>query len=274
MSLFDDLVAQMSNVVSLAEGGQKKVFAAQHPEFGSVVIKHGVYRYTVSLERISREVDLLRDLSSKYYPKNFEFIVEPVQREFLVVEERLDAVELGQARHRFSDDTSILVLLRHLICALNAIWKRNVVHRDLKPANILVTPENEPRIIDLGIARFLDEDSITRSLAPMGPATPIYAAPEQLMNKKAMINPRTDFFLLALLSLELVHGYHPFDPAYVGNQQSLVENISTGTYVPPPDDCATTLATFIDKNLSTRPFQRIRTVESVMRYLNMDDSAC
>lgn len=274
MSLLDDLISRCSSVVSLAEGGQKKVLAAEHPDFGAVVIKYGEYRYTTSLERITREVELLRELESRYYPKHFEFLVEPVRREFLVVEERLDAVELGAARDRFEDHESILRLLQHLVCALSVIWARNVVHRDLKPANILVTSTNEPRIIDLGIARFLDEESITRSLAPIGPATPIYAAPEQLINKKTMINARTDFFLLALLSLELVHGYHPFDPSHVGNHESLIENISTGTYVPPPDNCDAVLKEFIERNLDPRPFRRMRTVKDVMNHLDMDEDGC
>ena len=107
---------------------------------------------------------------------------------------------------------------------LDVIWRRNVVHRDIKPANILITPAGEPRVIDLGIARFLDDTSLTASIACCGPATPIYAAPEQLINRKAMINVRTDFFLLGILVLELMHGFHPFDPQHVGNQNSLIEN--------------------------------------------------
>lgn len=250
------------------------MLAAEHPNFGPVVIKYGEYRFTASLERITREVDLLRDLESRYYPNHFEFFVEPVQREFLVVEERLDAVELEGARDRFGGYDSVLQLLRHLVCALRILWARNVVHRDLKPKNILITLQDEPRVIDLGIARFLDEDSITQSLAPRGPATPIYAAPEQMMNKKSMINSRTDFFLLALLCLELIHRHHPFDPAHVGNQKSAIENIASGIYVHPPNDCPEMLAEFIEKNLSPRPFQRMRTVKSVMDHLDMDEGEC
>ena len=206
MNLLDDIVQRCSDVVPLAQGGQKRVLAALHPDFGDVVIKYGNYRYATSLERITREVTLLRELDSRYYPKHYEFLIEPVRREFLVIEERLDAIELTHAKNRFTSDSQILGLLAHLICALDEIWRRNVVHRDIKPSNVLITTENEPRIIDLGIARFLDDISLTASIAACGPATPIYAAPEQLVNRKAMINIRTDFFLLGLEGMGIVLG--------------------------------------------------------------------
>ena len=121
MNLLDDIVQRCSDVVPLAQGGQKRVLAALHPDFGDVVIKYGNYRYATSLERITREVTLLRELDSRYYPKHYEFLIEPVRREFLVIEERLDAVELTHAKNRFTSDSQILGLLAHLICALDEI---------------------------------------------------------------------------------------------------------------------------------------------------------
>lgn len=274
MSLLNDTLARCQDVVSLAQGGQKKVLAATHPEFGSVVIKHGEYRYATTLERITREVQLLRDVESPYYPRQYEFLIEPVRREFLVIEERLDAVELADARGRFSTDSTIRRLLERLVCALDILWTRNVVHRDLKPANILITSEGEPRIIDLGIARFLDDESLTATLAGRGPATPIYAAPEQLLNRKAMINHRTDFFLLGILTLELMHGFHPYDPQHVGNQASLIDNLMNETYVPPDPLRDKILVGFVNRVLHSQPFKRFRTVEAVMDHLQMDRNSC
>ena len=72
MSLLDDVLGRCNNVSFLAEGGQKRVLSADHPDFGGVVIKHGEYRYATSLDRITREVELLRDINSKYYPTHHE----------------------------------------------------------------------------------------------------------------------------------------------------------------------------------------------------------
>lgn len=270
MNLLDNVINQYSDVQTLAEGGQKKVYSAVHPEFGRVVIKYGEYRYSTTLERITREVDLLREIKSEYYPAHYEFLIEPVRREFLIIEEQLDAVELTEVMDRFSSDEHIKDLLIHLICALKIIWERNIVHRDIKPANILITPENEPRVIDLGIARFLDDKSLTATMARRGPGTPIYASPEQLLNKKSMINIRTDFFLLGLLVLEIMHGYHPFDPIYVGNKDSLIDNIISGTYVAPDFSRDSSLVLFVEKVLDPKPYRRYRTIEDLKDHFQLE----
>lgn len=272
--LIESFIAQFSNIKLIAEGGQKKVYSAEHPDYGSVVIKSGEYGYSTTLDRISREVNLLKVIESKYYPKNYEFIVDRDSRIFVIVEERLDAVELTGVKNQFSTDLQIRHLLNHLICALNILWQQNVVHRDVKPANILITPDGEPRVIDLGIARILDDTSLTATMAFRGPGTPIYAAPEQLSNQKAIINYRTDFFLLGILVLELMHGFHPFDPKYVGNQDNLVTNIVTGKYVRPDRSRDEKLIGFVERVLQPKPYQRFRTVDSLMNYLELEDASC
>jgi serine/threonine protein kinase len=274
MKLLEDTLQKCSDVEPLAQGGQKRVIRAIHSDFGRVVIKVGEYRHATTLERITREVQLLREVESKYYPRHFEFLIEPVKREFLVVEEYLEAVELSSARDRFNTDQKILVLLNHLVCALNVIWQRNVVHRDIKPANILITADDEPRIIDLGIARFLDDTSLTATIAAVGPATRIYAAPEQLMNRKAMIGVRTDFFLLGLLTLELMVGHHPFDPVHVGNNRSLIDNLLSGTYTPPDEDRDPVVTGFVERALRPQPYRRFKNVEELMGYLNIELGEC
>jgi len=269
MAVLEDFVKGCSNVSTLAEGGQKKVYSADHPEWGAVVVKYGSYRYATSLERMTREVELLKELTSEFYPKHFNFLIDPVDRTFLIVEERLNAEELTTAKVRLSTDSEILAFLQQLIIALDEIWTRRIVHRDLKPANILVTPANEPRIIDLGIARFLDDISLTANVAPAGPATPMYSSPEQLLNKKSVIGPRTDFFLLGTIISELMLGFHPFDPTHVGNSNSLVENILSCQYVLPDEKRDRRLVDFVKGVLHAQPYMRLRKSDDVKGLLGI-----
>ncbi len=274
MSLLDSVFQLCDKVEPLAEGGQKRVYSALHPVHGAVVIKHGEYRVASTLERITREVELLRELDSPYFPRHYDFLIEPIKREFLVIEEHLDASELSVVADRFTDDPTILRLIRKLVCALDQLWSRNVVHRDIKPANILITPSGDPRVIDLGIARFLDDSSLTADVLPSGPGTPLYAAPEQLINRKAMIDQRTDFFLLGVLALELHLGHHPFDPFHVGGPDSLIDNVMQGHFVQPREDSDPVLAAFVRGVVHPKSFRRIRDVPRLRATLNMDRVEC
>lgn len=268
MKNFKDIFSICTDVKAVAKGGQKRVSSANHPKFGKVVIKHGEYRSVNSIERIKREVELLKELESKYYPKHFEFTIDDDNREFLIIEEQINGSELSHVSNHFKTESQILDLIRELVKGLNVIWSKNVIHRDLKPANILIKSDGTPTIIDLGIARFLDKASLTHSVAARGPATPIYAAPEQLLNRKPMIGVRTDFFLLGIIALELHHGFHPFDPKKVGNQSNIVDNILNGIYLA-PNSANDTFIKFIKGALAVQPFQRFRLPKDLANHLNI-----
>ena len=172
--------------------------------------------------------------------------------------------------HQYRTSKEIFKLYSSLVEGLSVIWDKNIVHRDLKPENIIIRPEGMPCIIDLGIARFLDLESLTRTISPMGPCTPIYAAPEQLTNQKALIDPRTDFFGLGIIALELYLGVHPFDPNYVGNHYSIVENIIQNKYVLETDVVKKDVAieAFAIKTLQTQPYNRFRNYRMLNAFIN------
>lgn len=254
------MISECSIIRELARGGQKIVYLAEHPTIGRVVIKRGPIKSLTSLERIKREVELLSGLQCEYYPRQYHFNIDITSKEFEIVEDYIEGIVLRDSAANFRDPLAIFTLLDKLEKGLSIIWDRNVVHRDLKPENIIIRPNGAPCIIDLGIARFLDLEELTKTISPMGPCTPIYAAPEQLTNSKNLIDQRTDFFNLGIIALELYLGVHPFDPTYVGNGYSIVENIMKSLYIVEtstlPSDAA--LAEFAAKTLALQPYQRFR----------------
>lgn len=258
------------NIKQIAEGGQKKVFLAEHPDVGKVVIKRGEIRSFTSLERIKREVELLSELDSSFYPVQHHFNIYVKTKEFEIVEEYIEGVVLRDTMHQFKSTKEIFNLFSSLVKGLSVIWDKNIVHRDLKPENIIIRPDGLPCIIDLGIARFLDLESLTKTISPMGPCTPIYAAPEQLTNNKALIDPRTDFFALGIIALELYLGVHPFDPDFVGNHYSIVENIMQNQYTLKTDlvDKDSTMEEFATKTLQLQPYNRFRNYKMLNAFIN------
>jgi tRNA A-37 threonylcarbamoyl transferase component Bud32 len=64
--------------------------------------------------------------------------------------------------------------------ALSYAHRSLVIHRDLKPSNILVDTAGEPKLLDFGIAKMLDEPA-ENGITQMRVLTPDYASPEQVL---------------------------------------------------------------------------------------------
>ncbi len=254
------MISNCKILKNLPNGGQKNVQLAEHPTVGLVVIKRGAIKSFTSLERIKREVDLLSELKSEFYPLQHHFSIDVKTKEFEIVESYIEGKTLRDCMADFKEPKAIFNLLLFLVEGLSIIWDKNIVHRDLKPENIIIRPNGMPCIIDLGIARFLDLESLTKTISPIGPCTPIYAAPEQLSNNKNLIDPRTDFFCLGIITLELFLGVHSFDPNIVKNHFSIVENIMQNIYIVETSSTKRNdaIAEFALKTLQSQPFQRFR----------------
>ncbi len=91
--------------------------------------------------------------------------------------------------------------------ALRDIHRVGVVHRDLKPSNVVLSPEG-PRVIDFGISRAVDQQTLTMTGRVIG--TPPFMSPEQLQAPRG-VGPRSDVFSLGTLLVYSATGHGPFD---------------------------------------------------------------
>ncbi|MEL6329606.1 MAG: serine/threonine-protein kinase [Planctomycetota bacterium] len=112
-----------------------------------------------------------------------------------------------------------LELLRRVCEGVHHAHAKGVVHRDLKPANVLVTEVDgtpEPRVIDFGIAKALDDPltvGAARTLEGQVIGTPEYMSPEQAGLSPDDIDTRADVYALGILMHELLVGVLPFEPS-------------------------------------------------------------
>jgi len=264
------MIKECKILSEISRGGQKVVFLAEHPMEGKVVVKKGEIRSFTSLERIKREVELLSTLTSPFYPRQFQFNIDIKSKKFEIVEEYIEGKTLRGSFDKFKSKDKIFKLLQNLVLGLKVIWDENIVHRDLKPENIIIRPNSTPCIIDLGIARFLDLEALTKTISPMGPCTPVYASPEQLANKKQLIDPRTDFFTLGIIALELYIGTHPFDPNLNQNLYSIVENIAQINFMTHSASgiADSSMDEFANKTLRAQPYDRFRNHELISKFID------
>ncbi len=108
-----------------------------------------------------------------------------------------------------------LELFIKICAAVQHAHQNLIIHRDLKPANILVTRAGEPKLLDFGIAKLLDEDDGSGSggdlhphtLASHSRLTPAYASPEQARGEP--VTTASDVYALGALLYELLAGRSP-----------------------------------------------------------------
>ena len=99
-------------------------------------------------------------------------------------------------------------LIAQVAEALEHAHQNGVIHRDVKPQNILVR-DGVALLVDFGLAKDLDKDSISRSGDFAG--TPHYMSPEQTLAKRAPVDKRTDVYSLGVVLYEMMTGQRPFD---------------------------------------------------------------
>ncbi|MBK9373939.1 MAG: PD40 domain-containing protein [Holophagales bacterium] len=100
--------------------------------------------------------------------------------------------------------------------ALAATHAAGVIHRDLKPANVMMTDAGLVKILDFGLARFIDpgpmaegdetEAVLTREGTVFG--TCAYMSPEQAEGRE--VDARSDIFSLGTVLYEMVTGRRAF----------------------------------------------------------------
>lgn len=105
------------------------------------------------------------------------------------------------------DFEEIVSYCAQILRALGEAHRNNIIHRDIKPQNIMLLENGRVKVMDFGIAKLPDAETITVTDKAVG--TVYYMSPEQAGGKKS-IDARSDIYSLGAMMYELATGQTPF----------------------------------------------------------------
>jgi serine/threonine-protein kinase len=143
--------------------------------------------------------------------------------------------------------------------------EKGIAHRDIKPGNLLLTADGVLKILDMGLARFFEDeaDRLTRMADPLSVmGTADYISPEQLVDcSKA--DHRTDIYSLGATLYHLVTGRPPFEGTTTAKILAHQLNKVAPAHTVRPE-VPRALSTVIQKMMAKRPDDRYQTAAEVM----------
>lgn len=178
-----------------------------------------------AVARFQREAKALARLSHPNIVQAFD-VGEDRGRHYVVME-----YVAGKNLHQFVREHGPLSPSRAADCicqaaiGLHHAHEKGLVHRDLKPSNLLLTPDRQVKIVDLGLARFFQDRSPDDELThtAMGMGTPDYMPPEQFRDARAA-SRRTDIYSLGCSFYYLLTGEPPFPGGAISDKYSAHES--------------------------------------------------
>ena len=207
-------------ISELGSGGMGRVYLAQQEQGGQSgadgrvalkVLHPHLLEDPVVLKRFSQEARI----GSRIAHQNVVRTLDVGQAEsdgqacHYLVMELVEGQRLSEFLENLGSVPEALLreIAKHLLTGLEEIHGHGVVHRDLKPENVLITPEHEIRIMDLGVAKLLE---VSQHITGEGEfaGSLLYAAPEQFRGES--VGPAADLYALGVLLFELATGENPF----------------------------------------------------------------
>jgi eukaryotic-like serine/threonine-protein kinase len=199
-------------------GGMGRVFLADRADgqfeqqVALKLVRRGPFGGEIH-QRFLRERQILARLQHPNIARLLDGGVTPDGRPYFAMEYVNGDPITGYCDSRSLDLKSRLSLFTAVCDAVQYAHQNLVVHRDLKPSNTLVTPEQQVKLLDFGIAKVLHEHDdaaavdATLTRLGSGPMTPEYAAPEQVRGEP--VTTATDVYALGALAYELLTGRGP-----------------------------------------------------------------
>lgn len=196
----------------MAQGGMSDIYKAfdlvNHREVVIKIPDQSMLGDPAQFERFQRELEVMKTLDHPAILKGLDS--GKYNRIPYLVTEFVD----GQSLRTIITDSAplpseqVIALTRQIADGMAYCHQNDVVHRDLKPENILITTDQQPIIMDFGLALTKGAHRVTYSNLSATMGTPDYMAPEQIEGQRG--DQRTDVYALGTIIYEMLSAKTPF----------------------------------------------------------------
>jgi len=163
------------------------------------------------------------------------------------------------------------LIVRRVADALSYAHHKGVIHRDIKPANIFMVGRTQPRVLDFGIARIRQAESLPRRddahsrFQEIVGGSPFYMAPEQARREPG--DRRVDVYALGVVLYELL----VFRRAFAGDTLEEIADAVLRKPVPTPHELnpevPRALSEIVMRAMRRDPEQRTRSARRLSQEL-------
>jgi serine/threonine-protein kinase len=214
----DTLDGRYTITERLGAGGMGEVYKATHTFLGSSRVIKVVHPHisgnTDAKDRFLREARAATKIQHQNVATLHDFATLPDGAHYMVWE-FIAGENLAQRlrlRGTLPPKLAVRITLQALR-GLDAIHRAGIIHRDISPENLMITAEDEVKIIDLGVAKVEDTDAVSSTRTGIFVGKLRYAAPEQLgfMPEGEKVDARADLYAMAMVLVELLTGRPPYE---------------------------------------------------------------
>lgn len=263
----------------LGKGGMSSVYLAEHVlmrrRCAIKVLPAKRVNDTSYLARFHREAQAVASLDHPNIVRAYDVDHESEKGQeihFLVME-YVDGRDLQEivAQDGVLDYVEAAEYIRQSAAGLAHAHAAGMVHRDIKPGNLLVDRNGNVRILDMGLARFFNEEdgeSLTVAHDEKVLGTADYLAPEQALDSHN-VDHRADLYSLGCTFYFILTGHPPFREGTLA--QRLMAH-QTKEPMPIQNDRADVpedLLAIIRKMMAKKVEERHQTAEEIMQDLGV-----
>lgn len=253
----------------LGQGGMGLVYKARHEVMNRVValktLAPEITQRPDLVARFRREVQVSAKLEHPHVVSALD-AAQSGRTHYLVMQ-FVEGEDLSQRVHRDGPLPVVKALdcIRQAATGLEYAHQQGVVHRDIKPANLLLDRTGQIKVLDLGLARIVDEKLPSAEMTSTGTVmgTVDYMAPEQAEDTR-QADARSDIYSLGCTLFFLLTGRPTFEGATVIQRMLAHREADVPSLASFIDDATPQLDALFRKMVAKNPAERFQSMAELM----------